>query len=79
MKKGIIELEPVISPANAALLEASYTSEEVKKAIFSGDKAPGPNGFCAHFFKDVLHIIGHEVTSAILNFFTTGRLLTEIK
>lgn len=80
VKRCIIEKGPMVSPKNVSILEASFSEEEMRKAIFSipGDKAPGPDGFGAHFSKDVWSIIGHDVTNVILNFFTTGKLLTEI-
>lgn len=39
------------------------------------DKAPGPDGFTAYFFKRSWSIIGQEVVKAIQSFFQTGRLL----
>ncbi|XP_022024397.1 uncharacterized protein LOC110924709 [Helianthus annuus] len=56
------------------------TPEEVKKAMFSigSDKAPGPDGFTAGFFKGAWPIVGSEVTKAVIDFFNTGKLLREL-
>ncbi|XP_056695412.1 uncharacterized protein [Spinacia oleracea] len=56
------------------------TSEEIRHAMFSinGDKAPGPDGFGSHFFKENWIIVGEDVTKAVLEIFHTGKLLKEI-
>ena len=48
--------------------------------VFSlgSNKAPGPDGMSAHFFKFYWNIIGGEVTEAITSFLRTGYLLKEI-
>ncbi|KAL0350199.1 UNVERIFIED_CONTAM: hypothetical protein Sradi_4169100 [Sesamum radiatum] len=47
------------------------TPEEVKQAIFhiSDNKAPGPDGYSACFFKRAWHIVGDQVCTAVLDFF----------
>ncbi|GJW47654.1 hypothetical protein Tco_0079300 [Tanacetum coccineum] len=49
-------------------------------AMFSmgNDKSPGPDGYTAAFFKDSWDIIGSDVTKAVCEFFTNGRLLKEL-
>lgn len=46
------------------------TNEEVKEVVFNidKDKNPGPNGSYCHFSITWWHIIGPEVTKAILEF-----------
>ncbi|XP_056687291.1 uncharacterized protein [Spinacia oleracea] len=63
-----------------AILNALYTTDEVKKALFSipGVKAPGPDGFGAFFFKDSWSIVGDKVISAILDMLQQGKLLKEL-
>ncbi|GJW33973.1 putative RNA-directed DNA polymerase [Tanacetum coccineum] len=56
------------------------TDQEIRKAMFSiGDnKAPGPDGYSAAFFKEAWNIVGTDVTKAIKEFFTNGVLLKEL-
>ncbi|KAL0455455.1 UNVERIFIED_CONTAM: hypothetical protein Slati_0884700 [Sesamum latifolium] len=51
-----------------------------RRAVFAidEDKAPGPDGYPSGFFKAAWSVIGKEVTQAILDFFTTGRLLKQV-
>lgn len=55
------------------------TKEEIKTVVFNsnGDKAPGPDGFNANFFKRFWPI-GDDVTSVVLEFFQNEKLLREI-
>lgn len=61
-------------------LTSPVEATEVKEAIFSmGDeKAPGPDGFSAYFFKVCWSIIGSEVVNAVTDFFRTGKILRQI-
>nr|GEZ39445.1 hypothetical protein [Tanacetum cinerariifolium] len=56
------------------------TSKEIRDAIFAiGDnKAPGPDGYSALFFKESWNIIASDVTKAVKEFFTNGVLLKEL-
>ncbi|KAL2224044.1 UNVERIFIED_CONTAM: hypothetical protein Sindi_3033400, partial [Sesamum indicum] len=53
---------------------------DVKQAVFdiAEDKAPGLDGYSSGFFKAEWPIVGQEVTSAVLDFFTTGQILKQI-
>lgn len=57
----------VTEEMNAALC-APYTSDEVKTALFQmfPTKAPGPDGFPAHFYQRHWDICGEEVTKIVL-------------
>ncbi|KAL2237518.1 UNVERIFIED_CONTAM: hypothetical protein Sindi_0943500, partial [Sesamum indicum] len=64
--------------------EASHlflpSPEDVKQAIFyiAEDKAPGRDVFSSGFFKAAWPVVGTEVTRAVLDFFTTGKLLKQV-
>jgi len=54
--------------------------EEIKSVLFSlkDNKAPGPDGYKALFFKKPWDIVGNDVVSAIKSFFASGCLLKEV-
>ena len=64
----------------ASHLTLPFSPEDVKLAIFdiAEDKAPGPDGFSSGFFKAAWPVVGTEVTRAVLDFFTTGKLLKQV-
>ena len=68
------------NPQHLDVLNAEVSQEEVRLAMFSIDdnKAPGPDGFSARFFKAAWSIIGSDVTEAVISFFNSGSLLREI-
>jgi hypothetical protein len=73
--EGVSNMEEVISSvprrvdrAINSKLDAPFTCEEVKMALFEmyPTKAPGPDGFPAHFFQRHWSVCGEEVTGAVL-------------
>ncbi|KAL0401952.1 UNVERIFIED_CONTAM: hypothetical protein Slati_4225100 [Sesamum latifolium] len=56
------------------------TLDEIKQAVFDIDevKAPGPGSYSSGFLKATWPIVGEEVTRAIMELFTTGRLLKQV-
>ncbi|KAL2893980.1 LINE-1 retrotransposable element ORF2 protein [Bienertia sinuspersici] len=80
VNREIVQTGPVVSEEHNITLTKPITPADVKKIVFSlnGDKAPGPDGFGAHFFKHNWEIIGEDTTKAVLSFFKTGRLLKEV-
>uniref|UniRef100_A0A2N9FNM3 Reverse transcriptase domain-containing protein n=1 Tax=Fagus sylvatica TaxID=28930 RepID=A0A2N9FNM3_FAGSY len=61
-------------------LKQPVSNKEIKDVIFGmgNDKAPGPDGFTALFFKKSWPIIHGSVTEAIRSFFISGKLLKEV-
>ena len=57
------------------------TDSEIKAAMFSvgGDKAPGPDGYTAAFLKKPWDVVGGDVTCAVRDFFSNGKLLSSLK
>ncbi|KAL2230770.1 UNVERIFIED_CONTAM: hypothetical protein Sindi_1671400 [Sesamum indicum] len=64
--------------ANQLLLPLS--ADDVKQAVFdiADDKPPRPDGYSSGFFKAAWPMVGEEVTRAVLDFFSTGKLLKQI-
>ena len=70
--EGVADMDQVLSkvpvkvtPHMNDMLLAPYTNEEVKTALFQmfPTKAPGPDGFPAHFYQRHWDICGDEVSS----------------
>nr|GFD60807.1 RNA-directed DNA polymerase, eukaryota, reverse transcriptase zinc-binding domain protein [Tanacetum cinerariifolium] len=70
----------VLSNLDAEYMIRSVSGDEIKKALFEidGNKAPGPDGYSAQFFKDAWNVVGSEVCIAIKDFFKNGKILKEI-
>ncbi|KAG7578379.1 Reverse transcriptase domain [Arabidopsis thaliana x Arabidopsis arenosa] len=60
-------------------LGADFSLKEIKDAFFSlpRNKTSGPDGYSAEFFVSCWSVVGHEVSSAILEFFRSGSLLKQ--
>ncbi|XP_010436564.1 PREDICTED: uncharacterized protein LOC104720343 [Camelina sativa] len=61
------------------ILASDFSTEEIKAAAFSlpRNKAFGPDGYTAEFFKSCWHIIGPEVVEVVREFFRSGQLLQQ--
>jgi hypothetical protein len=70
----------VISADKTVLLDKEVTEKEIRDTFFHmrANKAPGPDGFSAEFFKAAWPVVGKEVVKAIKNFFLSGMLLKEV-
>lgn len=71
------ELLPNSLPLDAVTeLDRPIEISEIKDALFSigDDKAPGPDGFPAIFFKVAWEVISADVTNAMLHFFSTSKM-----
>jgi hypothetical protein len=65
----VMSLVPVkVSSGMNEMLDSPFDAAEVKKALFEmyPTKAPGPDGFPAHFFQRNWELCGEEVTKAVL-------------
>ncbi|XP_077226476.1 uncharacterized protein LOC143859710 [Tasmannia lanceolata] len=65
---------------DADILSKPISSEEIKDVVWktNGDKAPGPDGFNASFFRAFWYLLGDEFIAAIKNFFKSGKLLKSV-
>ena len=64
----------------AQSLTQGYLEEEVKTAPFQihPSKALGPDGMSHFFFQNFWHIVGHDVTVAVLSVLHPGRYLRKM-
>ena len=64
---------------NASLLQR-YTPKEVRKALFQmhSSKSPGLDGMSPFFFQKFWHIVGHDVTTAVLLVLNSGHMLRKM-
>ena len=74
------EVDQVVSPDMNQELLKPFTREEVRIALFqmSPSKAPGPDGMTALFFQKFWHIVGMDVTNAMLDFLNNGYMLKSL-
>jgi hypothetical protein len=68
------------SPSCVECMQARVTKDEIQQVILSMNrsKASGPDGFSAGFFQQAWPIVGEDVCDAIMEFFSSGRLLKEV-
>ncbi|KAL2237302.1 UNVERIFIED_CONTAM: hypothetical protein Sindi_0921900 [Sesamum indicum] len=76
-RRAVIDLR-FLRPWARHLLSEEDASSLLAVFDIDEDKAPGPDGYSSGFFKAAWPIVGHEVSSAVLDFFNTGRLLKQI-
>ncbi|KAK3226017.1 hypothetical protein Dsin_005879 [Dipteronia sinensis] len=69
-----------ISNDQADLISKGVTNEEIRDVCVSlnPNKAPGPDGFHAHFFKKTWDIVGGDILNEVHEFFRTCYLLKEL-
>ncbi|GJR41737.1 putative RNA-directed DNA polymerase [Tanacetum coccineum] len=61
----------VLDNSKADCMVRDVTDDEIKSVMFSmgDDRAPGPDGFTAAFFKKAWDVVGGDITCAIRDFF----------
>ena len=69
-----------MSPNMINVLSSEFSVDEVKMVLFQigPTKAPRPDGMNAHFYKKFWHIVGTDVTHAVLDFLNNSNMLTDI-
>ena len=80
LNRDIVSKGKCLDPVQATSLIQPVTAEDIKNALFSigEDKAPGPDGFSSCFFKKAWGTVGRDFTEAILEFFSSGKMLKQI-
>nr|GEU36023.1 hypothetical protein [Tanacetum cinerariifolium] len=70
----------VLDDAKADFMVRDVSNDEVKNVIFyiRDDRVPGPDGFTTAFFKKAWDVVGGEITCAVREFFSNGKLLKEL-
>ncbi|GKB37586.1 hypothetical protein Tco_0882528 [Tanacetum coccineum] len=65
---------------DAEYMIKSVTDLEIKDALFDicDNKAPGPDGYLAKFYKSAWTVVGKEVCEAVKEFFRNGEMLGEV-
>jgi hypothetical protein len=79
-EEGTMKNGPLLTEEMRNILSLSVEASEIKNAMFSlaNEKAPGPDGYNAFFFKYSSDIIGPDIINAVQEFFQNGKMLTEI-
>lgn len=76
---SIMEHGPRLSDLERSSIAREVTDDEICAAVFSipDDKAPGPDGYSAHFFKMAWNIVGQFLMEAVKEFFQSGQILKQ--
>ena len=76
----INNIREVVTPDMNGTLLAKFTHDEVKRALFQmhPTKAQGPNGMNPLFFQKYWHIVGTDVSNAVLDCINYGNILHSI-
>ncbi|XP_074293324.1 uncharacterized protein LOC141620317 [Silene latifolia] len=77
---AVVKRGRVVTYDQANIMLQQVTETEIKEALCSipVEKAPGPDGYSAGFFRDAYDIIGGDVVKAVKEFFSNGRMLQQI-
>ncbi|CAL2268930.1 unnamed protein product [Prunus armeniaca] len=73
-------VEPRVTSAMNDSLMTEFTELEVKHAVFQmyPTNTPGPDGMPPLFYQKYWHIVGPDVSRAVIDFLSTGRLLRKV-
>ena len=77
MTEVVDKVDRVVTDDMRRTLMLPYTEEEVRVALFQmhPSKSPGPDGMSPYFFQKFWHIVGPDVTSAVLSVLHSRRCL----
>jgi len=66
-----------LNNTQSLVMVQDITDAEIKSTLWelNPHKAPGPDGFNSGFFQKAWPVVGHEILSAVKNFFRSGQLL----
>ena len=80
MERVIESVDHAVTEEMAQALVHPYTEEEVRNALFQihPSKSLGPDGMSPFFFQKFWHIVGNDVTAAVLSFLHSGRYLRKM-
>ncbi|KAL0358309.1 UNVERIFIED_CONTAM: Transposon TX1 uncharacterized protein [Sesamum angustifolium] len=67
----------IVTDKEANLLIRPITKDDVKTVVFDIEER-GPDGYSSGFFKAAWPVVREEITAAVMDFFTTGRLLKQV-
>ena len=73
-------VDRVVTPDMNQTLLQLYTLDEVKQALFHmhPSKSPRPNGMSHFFFQKYWHVVGNDLTEAMLSVLHSGHMLHKI-
>ncbi|KAK9984458.1 hypothetical protein SO802_033983 [Lithocarpus litseifolius] len=80
MNNVLNSVDRVVTPETNQSVLQNYTVEEVHRALFQmhPSKSPGSNGMSPFFFQKFWHIVGVDVTNAVLSVLQSGRMLQKM-
>ena len=79
MEDMLTSVDSVVTEEMARSLTCSYIKEEVWAALLQmhPSKSSGPDGMSPFFFQKFWHVVGHNVTAAVLSMLHSGRTCTK--
>ena len=80
MDQVLSSVDRVVTPEMNQSLLQPYTAEEVQRALFQmhPSKSLGPDGMSHFFFQKFWHIVGVDVTNAVLFILHSGHILCKM-
>ncbi|KAL2931434.1 LINE-1 reverse transcriptase-like protein [Bienertia sinuspersici] len=78
--KGVIGQGKILEASQHSLLNCNFIDDEIRGANFSipSSKAPRIDGYNSAFYKGAWEVVGNVVCKVVQEFFSNGKLLSEI-